>query len=252
MFGRWTLRPIMLFAAAYTIVGVLHELVHALTAYTLGVPSTLFHLYANIDRNVGALGDRAVIRAAGPVFCLGMGLIAWFARRAARDSRLDLPLLYLAWFGIATFFGNLLGTPFVGDFSGLATMFGLPMSVRYAAALIGLLSICLFSLIIGTELRHWSPGGVSDAAAMLGMVVLPAVVGTLLALLIFIPIPSDWVIGRLGEAAFWLFAAVGIFFSRKPPADSISDLGPGWPDLVLLLTSALVVRMLAGGIEFTT
>ncbi len=40
----WGLRPIVLFAAAYTIIGILHELAHALTAYALNVPSTLFCL----------------------------------------------------------------------------------------------------------------------------------------------------------------------------------------------------------------
>jgi hypothetical protein len=33
------LRPTVLFAAAYTIIGILHELAHALTAYALNVPS---------------------------------------------------------------------------------------------------------------------------------------------------------------------------------------------------------------------
>lgn len=44
----WGLRPIVLFAAAYMIVGIIHELTHALTAYALRVPSTLFHFAAYI------------------------------------------------------------------------------------------------------------------------------------------------------------------------------------------------------------
>jgi uncharacterized membrane protein (DUF485 family) len=184
------------------------------------------------------------------VFCLSLGLVAWFARGLVRGLRLELLLLYLAWFGIATFFSNLIGTPSVGDFSGLAITFGLPMSVRYAAALIGLLSICVLSFFIGIEMRRWTPAGVGAAGAMFGMIILPAILGTLLALLIFIPIPSDWIPVRLGESAFWIFAAVGIFISRKQPSDSIRDLGPGWPDLVLLLVPAFVVRLIAGGIEF--
>ncbi len=59
----WGLRPIILFAAAYTIIGILHEWAHALTAYALKVPSTLFHLNVHLDRADGTLNERAVIRS---------------------------------------------------------------------------------------------------------------------------------------------------------------------------------------------
>lgn len=251
MLKHWALRPIVLFTAGYTIIGILHELAHALTAYVLHVPVTLFHLYAHLEPGAGDLNQRAVIRAAGPVFCLFLGLICWFGYKRAEGSRAALPLLYLAWFGIVTFFGNAMGTPFVGDFSSMAEAFGLSMPVRYAAAIAGFLAICGLSLFIGTELCKWSPAGTSSARATLGMVVLPVIVGTALALLIFLPFPPDWVSARIGESAFWIFAAVGIFISRKQPADSSRDLALGWPDVALLLAAVIVVRFLASGIEFT-
>ncbi len=248
---HWLLRPIVLFAAAYTIIGILHELAHALTAYALHVPSTLFHLYVSLEPGAGDLNQRAIIRAAGPVFCLCLGLVSWFGYKKAESSRPALPLLYLAWFGVVTFFGNLMGTPFVGDFSGMALAFGLSMPFRYAAAVLGLLAICGLSYFMGTELRRWSPAGVSSANAMLGMVIMPAIVGTALGLLIFLPFPSDWVSARIGESAFWIFAVVGTFITRKQPADSSRDLALAWPDVALLLAAILAVRLMALGIAFT-
>lgn len=251
MLKHWVLRPIVLFTAAYTIIGVLHELAHALTAYALHVPSTLFHLYARLDPGAGNLNQRAIIRAAGPVFCLCLGLVSWFGYKKATPSRPALPLLYLGWFGVVTFFGNLMGTPFVGDFSDMALAFGLSMPLRYAAAVVGFLAICGLSFFMGTELRRWSPAGISSANAMLGMVLTPTIVGTALALLIFLPFPPDWVSARIGESTFWVFAAVGTFISPKLPADSSRDLALGWPDLALLLAAILAVRLMALGISFT-
>ena len=251
MLKHWALRPIVLFAAAYTIIGVLHELAHALTAYVLGVPSTLFHLYARLEPGAGDLNQRAVIRAAGPVFCLCLGLVCWFGYKKAEGSRAALPLLYLAWFGVVTFFGNLMSAPFVGDFSDMALAFGLSMPVRYAAAIAGFLSICGLSFFMGVELRKWSPAEVTAARATVGMIVLPVCLGTVLALLIFQPMPLDWVSARIGESAFWIFAAVGTFISRKQPADTRGDLGLRWYDLALLLAAALIVRLMAVGIAFT-
>jgi hypothetical protein len=39
----WGFRPLVLFAAVYTIVGILHELTHAVFAYFYRIPFTLLH-----------------------------------------------------------------------------------------------------------------------------------------------------------------------------------------------------------------
>ena len=245
------LRPIVLFVAAYTAIGILHEAVHALTAYVLNVPSTLFHLYVSLEPGAGNLNQRAVIRAAGPVFCLCLGLVCWFGYKNAKESRAALPLLYLAWFGIVTFFGNLMGTPFVGDFSDMSQAFELSMPIRYAAATVGFLAVCGLSFFMGTELRKWSAAGVSSINAMIGMIVVPVVIGTVMELIIFAPMPPGWISARIGESAFWIFAAVGTFVSRKVRADDSRDLAVHWADIALLLASVLVVRLMAVGIALT-
>jgi hypothetical protein len=246
----WGLRPIVLFAAAYTIIGILHEWAHALTAYVLKVPSTLFHLNVHLDRADGTLNERAVIRLAGPLFCLGVGLVCWFAYRKAKGSRVELPLLYLAWFGIGTLMGNLMSTPFVGDFSDLALAFHLTMPVRYGAGIIGLLSLCGFSFLIGMELRKWAPEGISGVRAMIGVIALPVIFGTVLVVLIYLPMSSGLAVSRMAESSFWIFGAVGALISRKHPAASSRNLGLGWADFAILLVAVFVVRLMAGGIAF--
>ena len=246
----WGLRPIVLFAAAYTIIGILHEWAHALTAYAFKVPSTLFHLNVHLDRSDGTLNERAVIRVAGPLFCLGVGLVCWFAYRKAKRSRAGLPLLYLAWFGIATFLGNLMSTHFVGDFSDLALAFHLTMPIRYGAGIVGLLLLCGFSFLIGMELRKWAPEWISGVRAMIGVIVLPVIVGTVFVILIYLPMPSGLAISRMAESSFWIFGAVGTLISRKHPKESSQNLRLGWLDFAVLLVAVFVVRLMAGGIAF--
>src|SRR6185369_9110820 len=113
----------------------------------------------------------------------------------------------------------------------------------------GFLSICGLSFYMGTELRKWSPANTSPSRATVGMILLPVAIGTLLALLIFLPMSPDRVVSRLGESAFWIFAAIGTFVSRKQSADSNRDLRLGWPDLCFLASAILAVRLTAGGIE---
>ena len=246
----WALRPVVLFVATYTIVGVLHELTHALVAYALSVPSTLFHVGVNLDRAHATLNQLAVIGVAGPLFALVIGLFSLGAYTRSHNSRLGLPLLYLVMFGVSTFFGNLMSTAFVGDFSRLALTLQLPMMVRYAASVLGSLALCGVSFLIGIELRTWTPVGVSATKAMIGIIALPAILGTAITLLIFLPMPSAFAFARMGESLFWIAAAVGVMVSRKNPTESRGKLDLGWPDITLLLAAVLLLRLTVRGITF--
>jgi hypothetical protein len=129
----WALRPIVLFAATYMIVGIIHELTHALVAYAFHIPSTLFHFAANIDRTHGTLNQHTIVSVAGPLVALVIGLLS----------------------------------------------------------------------------------------------------------------------ARIAESSFWIAAAVGTLVSRKLPTHSQPRLNLGWADIALLLTAALLVRLLAGGITLS-
>ena len=244
----WGLRPTVLFVAAYAIVGALHEWAHAATAYLLGVPSTLFHFGVDVDRARATLNQQAAIGVAGPLFVFALGLGCWLAYRKVRDSRIELPLLYLAMFGMGTLFGNLISASFVGDFSRAAQLFQLPMPVRYGLSIVGALLLCGLSFLVGTELRKWTPAAAGGVKAMIGVVAVPAILGTAVAVLVYLPLPSGMALARIGESSFWIFAAAGTLLSRKQPAQGARDFGLGRADLVILLLAVAMVRMVVGGI----
>jgi hypothetical protein len=251
------LRPVVLLPAAYLIINIVHESAHAVTAYALNIPVTLFHFAAELARDRGTTMDRAAIGVAGPLCALLVGLVCWFAYRHAKRSRSELKgsrsallLLYLATFGVGTFFGNLMSAAFVGDFSRAALALNLPMTARYAASLIGFLSVSVVHFLAGRELRRLSPAGSSGLRAMLGMVVLPVVGATAIVTLSFLPTPMTLAFGRLAETSFWIFAAVGVLMSRNTPSGDDRTLHLSWLDLVTVSVAIIIVRIMALGISF--
>src|SRR5215831_4310686 len=110
-------RAALLFVCGYSINASVHEAAHALAAYKLGIPARLFHIYASVDLSSASIHDQAVVRAAGPIASLLFGALCWLGYRVARGKWAELPLFYLAVFGIAMFLGNVLSTATVGDFS---------------------------------------------------------------------------------------------------------------------------------------
>ena len=243
----WALRPLILFVASYTIIGILHESAHALTAWVLKVPFVLFHLYVRLEPGAGTLNQRAIIRATGPLFSFCVGLVCLLAYRQAKRTRAGLWLLYLGWFGVATLFGNLISTAFGGDFNGLAVAFQLPMSFRYGFSVTGAVLLCGYAFLMGRELRSWAPERVGTVQALIGLIAVPVIAGTALALLIYLPMPLDFASARLAESSFWIFAALGLFLARNQFRNT-EPHPPLWIDFVILLIAAAVIRLMAAGI----
>ena len=232
------------------VVGIVHEFSHTISAYGLGIPFTLLHLHVNLSRTIGTLNQRAVIGVAGPLVALCVGLLCWIAYTRVRHSRFGLPLLYMAWFGAATFFGNLISTAFVGDFSRLAMTLHWSNPVRHVVSVVGVLSICGSSFLVGKELREWAPDSVSAAKATVGMIAIPTVVGTAIVLLIFLPMPSTYAYGRIAESLFWIPAVIGALTNQKDNMTSHRKLQlAGWDVIVFVLATA-AVRLMAHGITF--
>jgi hypothetical protein len=162
----WVLRATVWFAAASMLTTILHELAHATTAFALGVRSTLFNYSVDLDftdlqRNSNL---PAIIGVAGPTFCLAFGIVSWWVFRRDRGSAAELPLLYLSAFGVATFFGNMMSTSSVGDFSRVAVDLRLPMAVRYGGTAIGALVVAGIQFWLGRHLVHWVPADVGRLA----------------------------------------------------------------------------------------
>jgi hypothetical protein len=246
----WVPRPVVWFATASIVTTILHESAHALAALVLGVRSTLFSYSANIDLTPAQTASRApvFIRVAGPVFCLAFGAVTWFFYRRARGSSRALPLLYLSVFALGTFFGNLLSTAFVGDFSAAATALAIPLGWRYAAAGAGALAVAALHFWAGRELVQWVPADVGRVGGMLGIIAVPAVLGVAVVILINQPMPRAWTNVRISEASFWLFAAVGALLTRPDFQEGRAGLTPNWSDVAVLLLAILAVRVMVGGI----
>jgi hypothetical protein len=252
MLRTWVLRPILWFAAASIATTILHELAHACVAFVLGVRSTLFSYWANLDLTPAQAASALplLISIAGPLFSLGSGIVCWLAYRRSRGASLALPLLYLSVFGLGTFFGNLLSTPFAGDFSQAATALRLPIPVRYAIAAAGAICVAALHWWAGRELARAVPPRVDRVMGMLGIVTLPVVLGTAAMILVNQPMPRTWVNVRIAEAGFWLFAAVGALMIRESQRRAAS-LHLHWADVAVALVGTLAVRLMVRGIPFT-
>lgn len=248
--GRLMLRPTLLFVAGYVINTSLHELAHALAALWLGLPSTLFHSYVNVDLTDATPYVQGVVRAAGPIFSLVLGVLCWFAHRAVRGWWPELPLFYVAVFGVASFLGNLFSVAFVGDFSNMAAALDLSTNVRYAIAGVGAFLLIGFAFDIGRELREWAPEGTGAFKATAAVVAAPAIVGTAVILLIYQPMAANAMQARAAEGAFWLFAALGALVgsARSARAEGLDVRRADW---VFAVVAVIALRVLALGIPLT-
>lgn len=248
----WVLRPILWFAAASMVTTILHELTHACAAFTLGVRSTLFNYSADIDltQEQAATNLPVLIRVAGPVFCLAFGILSWLGFRRARGSAAELPLLYLSVFGIGTFFGNLMSISFVGDFSAAAVALRLPVTARYGGTALGALAVAGIHFWVGRELAQRVPAHVGRVVGMLGIIVLPMLLGTAAVIVVNQPLPETSVSPRLAEASFWLFAVIGALMTGRRSQSGLDSLRLRWADGAVILLAVLVVRLMVRGIPF--
>ena len=249
----WVVRPIVWFAAASIVTTILHELAHVVTAWLLGVRATLYNYSGNIDltpaQTEGPLP--AIIRIAGPAFCLLFGMLCLAALSRTGGSASGLPLLYLTVYGIATFFGNMMSIAFVGDFSTVAAGLGLPMTARYATALAGALMVAAIHFQAGRRLMRWTPERTDRLTRVAGIVVLPAVLGTVIVMIANWPMPASSVSARLVESSFWLFAAAGGWMTGRGDAVELrTGLGLRWADVAVLVMVVLLVRLMMRGIPF--
>jgi hypothetical protein len=247
----WSLRPIVWFATASMMTTVFHELTHAVVAYALGVRSTLHNYFVHLEPTTeqAASNMPAIIGVAGPSLCLVLGLVAWIAFTRARGSAAELPLLFVAVFGLATFSGNLVSASFVGDFSRAAIALHLPMPARYALSLAGVVGTAALHFRAGRELTRWVPPATGRLAGTLGIIVVPVIVG--MAIVIIANIPSASPTVRIAEASFWIFAAIGAFVKGAADQPAVRGADPlRWADGAALLLAILIVRMLIRGISF--
>jgi hypothetical protein len=246
----WMARPTVWFATAYTIVIIFHEAAHAITAVALGYPATLFNFWVNYEFAQATASEQAVVGVAGPTASLVIGVVCWVVYQRIKKSVAGLPFLFLAVFGVTNFFGNLMSTAFVVDFSNAAVRLGVSQSARVATAVAGAVAVAGILFATGRELWHWTPRHAGRVGGLLGLVVVPALVGTAIVILVNQPTPMgpSFVTARAGEGALWLFAALGLLTTRQRRAADVRPLRLYWMDGALAIVVLLVVKAMARGI----
>src|SRR6185436_8310865 len=120
-------------------------------------------------------------------------------------------------------------------------------AIRLAITITALILVCAFLFVMGRELAKWAPPEASRSAAMVQMTVLPAVLGTALVILAFLPLPGQFILGWISTSFFWLFTAAGAFFGSKDRSAS-EDLRIRPFDYVGAAAVLAAVRILATGI----
>jgi hypothetical protein len=241
-------RSTIWFASASIVTTVLHELTHASVAYALGVRATLrnYSVSLHLTPDQSTTTTRVLIAAAGPLFCLALGLAAWSALKRARGTAAELPLIYFSIFGLGTFCGNLLSSASVGDFSVIALLLQLPMSARYAASVVGAFTLAALHFWAGQALARLAAG----AAAAIGVVTLSAVLGTAAVILVNLPMASAGVTARMTESTFWIFAVIGAGMAKRGADEPRLLTRLHWVDGVVLMLAVLAVRLMMRGIPF--
>jgi hypothetical protein len=245
-------RPILLFVTAYALNVTPHEALHAATSYLLGFSSTLFHMWVNPDPATATPPQMAIIAAAGPVFSLAVGVTCWLLyKRPFRRRPSALMFLMLAAVGIYCFLGPLAGSALGGDFNLAFTVLNVSKAARYVFSAIGFVLLAWFMFYIGTKLVGWAPGNFGRGKAVIWTTIAPWLIGTVLILLVYWPLPSFLIGSTLGGSVFWMFAVIGatVEFSAPRPAETISSV-TGW-DLAVALVAVAMVRLLVHGIRLT-
>jgi hypothetical protein len=245
-------RPTLLFAVAFALSVTPHEIVHAITSYLLGFNSTVFQMWVNPDSAEATPRQLAIIAVSGPLFSFAVGAVCWVLyQRRFRERPSGLGFLMMAMVGIYSFLGPLAGAALGGDFHTAFTFLHLSAAVSYVASAVGFILLPSFMYYMGRELVRWAPRESGRTKAVACTILAPWLVGTLLLLLIYWPLPQFLIGSTLGGSVFWAFAVLGaaLGFPSRRPAETISSITR--LDLALTIAAVAMVRLLANGIRLS-
>ena len=243
-------RPTLLFVVAYALNVTPHEIVHALTSYSLGFNSTVFQMWVNPDSAQASPNQLAIIAVSGPLFSSIVGVVCWLLYQwRFRERPSGLAFLMMAMVGIYSFLGPLAGTTLGGDLHIAFTFLDISRTVAYLASAIGFVLLPCFMYYIGRELVRWSPPEFGRAKAVACTTLAPWLLGTFLLLLLYWPLPRFLIGSTIGGSAFWLFAVLGaaLGFQARRPAKIMPSFTRS--DLMLTIAALAMVRLLANGIR---
>jgi len=243
-------RPTLLFVAAFALNITPHEAAHAVAAYLLGFSCTLFQMWVNPDAETASSRQVVAIAAAGPIFSLAVGGISWLLYKFRYNRRLaGLVFLMLAIVGIYSFLGPVTGTAFGGDFHIALGAVGASKIIQNATSATGLVLLSFFMFFMGKELSRWAPLRFGRAKAVVCTTGAPWLIGTLLILLVYWPLPRFLIGSTLIGSSFWLFAVLGAAydFSATRTVDLATSVTRS--DLIITVFALTMVRMLVHGVR---
>jgi hypothetical protein len=244
-------KPTVLFFSANALSYPLHEMFHALTAYFLNVNSTLYHFYVDIDHTHTSVYDKILIAVAGPVLSLAFGLLFCVAYKKSKNASYKLFMFYAAIAGISIFLGNVFSTAFAGDFHTAATLMRFPSWLQVFVTLTGLIFLSIFMYRIGKEVLFLSFINATGFMGLIsGFLLIPWILGTLLLILSFLPLPNFLITGMISSSVFWVISIVAAVFNRRK-VKAVEYILPtlNYVDIILALFSFLVVRILISGVR---
>jgi hypothetical protein len=245
------LRPSVLSAAAFGLVTTPHEAAHAVTAYLLGFNLTLFKMWVNPDAASATPWQSFAIAIAGPILSLVLALVSWMLYRTRSKERSSgLLFLMLSIVGMYSFLGPMAATALGGDFNTAFQALGVPRPIAYAVSIAGLISLSAFMFAMGRELLGWGCPGDSRWKAVRMMTLGPWLLGMLLVLLMYWPLPKFMIGPNVMGSIFWVFAVAGASFSKAPPhrthagsALSLSDMTATILAISMILSTTSGIRM---------
>jgi hypothetical protein len=243
-------RPTLLFAVAFALNITPHEASHALASYLLGFSSTLFQMWVNPDAASATPMQLAIIAATGPIFSLAVGLISWLLyKKAYKPKPSGLFFLMMAMVGIYSFLGPVAGTAFGGDFNTAVKIMTISRTIQYALSAIGLVLLAVFMFSMGIELSWWAPHSFGRAKNAACTTVAPWLLGPLLIILVYWPLPRFFIASTLSGSVFWAFAVIGAVFgfSKTRTFHLIPSLTRF--DLIATVVAVTMVRILVHGIR---
>src|ERR1700692_3344093 len=243
-------RPTLLFVVAYALNVTPHEIVHALTSYSLGFNSAVFQMWVNPDSAQASPNQLAIIAVSGTLFSSIVGVVCWLLYQwRFRERPSGRAFLMMAMVGIYSFLGPLAGTALGGDLHIAFTFLDISRTVAYLASAVGFVLLPCFMYYIGRELVRWSPPEFGRAKAVACTTLAPWLLGTFLLLLLYWPLPRFLIGSTIGGSAFWLFAVLGaaLGFQARRPAEIMPSFTRS--DLMLTIAALAMVRLLANGIR---
>lgn len=244
-------RPTILFLAAFAFNVSPHEAVHAIVAYLLGFSSTLFQMWVNPDAASATATQVAAIAASGPIFSLMVGAAGWLIYLRSKRATSALFFLMVAVVGIYSFLGPSAVASIGGDFHTALQTVGVSTGVQYVASITGVISLSGFMVFMGRELVGFAPPEFGRLQTVIATTVLPWIVGTLLTLVVYWPLPGFLVSSTIKGSVFWFFAVVGAGLkTRHVGVDSGLSIPTARFDLMVTGIAVVMVRILAHGIRF--